>query len=109
LVGVGRKNGFVWYFLVFGATVGRRLDGRELHVGSIVERGKGVVGGRAFVFNEKWRNVEVTGKGGGAGTRWKHRLPNQDQPLMVADGVGELMDEEAKRGALPTSRSEIIG
>ena len=68
-----------------------------------------MVGGRAFVFNEKWRNIEVTGKGGGAWTRWKHRLPNQDQPLMVADGVGELMDEEAKRGALPTSRSEIIG
>ena len=28
---------------------------------------------------------------------------------MVADGVGELMDEEAKRGTLPSSRSEIIG
>ena len=52
-VWVGRENGFVWYFLVFGATVGRRLNGRECHAGSIVERGKGVVGGRAFVFNGK--------------------------------------------------------
>jgi hypothetical protein len=41
--------------------------------------------------------------------RRKHQLPKQDQPLMVGDGVGELTDEEAKRGALPTSRSEIIG
>ena len=37
------------------------MDGRELHAGPIVERGKGVVGGRAFVFNGKWGNVEVTG------------------------------------------------
>ena len=29
--------------------------------------------------------------------------------MMVADGVGELMDEEAKRGALPTSRRPAIG
>jgi hypothetical protein len=39
---------------------------------------------------------------------WSDRA-NQDQPLMVADGVGELMDEEAKRGALPTSRRPAIG
>jgi hypothetical protein len=52
-------NGFVWYFLV-GALLG--LGGRELHAGSIVERGKGMVGGRAFVFNGKWGNVEVTGE-----------------------------------------------
>ena len=37
------------------------LDGRERHAGSSVAQGKGVVGGRAFVFNGKWGNVEVTG------------------------------------------------
>src|ERR1035437_1064833 len=37
------------------------LDGRELHAGSIVARGKGVAGGKAGVFNEKLRNVGVTG------------------------------------------------
>jgi type IV secretory pathway TrbL component len=65
-VWVGRKNGFVWYFLVCGGGEGPRLNGRELHAGSIVERGKGVVGGRAFVFNGKWGNVGVTETGGRA-------------------------------------------
>ena len=32
---------------------GGEVDGRECHVGSIVARGKGVAGGKAFVFNEK--------------------------------------------------------
>ena len=36
------------------------MGGRELHAGLIVERGNGVVGGRGFVFNEKWGDVEVT-------------------------------------------------
>src|ERR1035438_4184971 len=40
----------------------------ECHAGSIVGWGKGVVGGRAFVFNGKWRNVEVTGG------RWPGRI-----------------------------------
>ena len=61
LVLVGRENGFVWYFLIWRARwPGRRArlggggwDGRECHAGSIVERGKGVVGGKVFVFNEK--------------------------------------------------------
>src|ERR1035438_6199027 len=44
------------------------LDGRECHADSIVGRGKGVVGGRPFVFNGKWRNVEVTGG------RWPGRI-----------------------------------
>ena len=35
------------------------MDG-ELHTGFIVERRNGVAGGRAFVFNGKWGNVEVT-------------------------------------------------
>jgi hypothetical protein len=60
LVWVGRKNGFVWYFLVFDAIVGRRLNGRESHAGFSVARGKGVLEGRAFVFSGKWGNVEVT-------------------------------------------------
>ena len=47
---------------------------------------------------KKWGNVEVTG-GRNAEDCWRFRLPFLDQPLMVADGVGELMDEEAKRGA----------
>ena len=69
LVWVGRENGFVWYFL---DCAGRGLGGRELHAGLIVERGNGVVGGRAFVFNEKWGNVEVTGGDASIGcTNWK--------------------------------------
>src|ERR1039457_3303383 len=40
----------------------------KCHAGPIVGRGKGVGGGRAFVFNEKWRNVEVTGG------RWPGRI-----------------------------------
>jgi hypothetical protein len=43
------------------------LDGRELHAGSIVDRGKGVAGGKACVFNEQLRNVGVTGGGGTRG------------------------------------------
>src|ERR1035438_2527315 len=58
LVGVGRENGFVWYFLVWRR---RGLGGRELHAGPIVERGNGVAGGRGFVFNGNGRNVGVTG------------------------------------------------
>ena len=50
-----------WVRLVFLGWCGSGVVGRELHAGLIVERGKGVVGGRAFVFNEKWENVEVTG------------------------------------------------
>src|ERR1039457_2438485 len=72
LVQVGRKNGFVWYFLVWGDEGWRRV-GREGHAGSIVERGKGVVGGRAFVFNEKWRNVGVTGAHSGTCRPWPLR------------------------------------
>lgn len=61
LVLVGRKNGFVWYFLIWRAGGQRRrarvggggLEGRECHAGFMVERGKGVVGGKVFVFNEK--------------------------------------------------------
>jgi hypothetical protein len=71
LVLVGRKNGFVWYFLSWRAgrqrrrarAGGGRLDVRERHVGFIVARGKGVVGGKVFVFNEKQGNVRVTDKG----------------------------------------------
>ena len=47
--------GISWFARVGG------LVGREPHAGLIVERGEGVVGGRAFVFNGKWGNVEVTG------------------------------------------------
>jgi hypothetical protein len=43
------------------------LDGRELHAGSIVERGKGVVGGRTFVFSGKWGSFGVTGRAGRGG------------------------------------------
>src|ERR1019366_6301708 len=60
-VWAGRENGFVWYFLVWRREGGwRGLDGREDHAGPIVERGKWVGGGRSFVFNGKWGNVEVT-------------------------------------------------
>ena len=56
------------------------LDGRERHAGSSVARGKGVVGGRAFVFNGKWGNVEVTG-GDGLGGSGELHLPSGGMSL----------------------------
>ena len=60
LVWVGRRNGFARYFLNWKV---RRLDGREIHAGSILAWENGVAGWRAFVFRGK--GAECWGELGG--------------------------------------------